>query len=102
MSELPPPDLVDSAGRARRLVVSLLVGGAGGALAFVIGDRFIDTTGPEAAHVSTRQMSAGSFVIYLGLIAFVVTFCVALAVQNHLAKKRSHAELMPQAKVRKS
>jgi hypothetical protein len=101
MSELPPPDLMDSTGRARRLVVSLLAGIAGGALSYAISGRFIDTTGPEAAHVSTRQLSGGSFVIYLGLAGFVATFAAALALQNHLAKKRSHAELVPQAKVRK-
>ncbi|MDX2089730.1 MAG: hypothetical protein SFX73_17880 [Kofleriaceae bacterium] len=101
MSDLPPPDLMDSSGRARRIVVSLLVGGAGGALAYFLGDRFIDTTGPEAAHVSTRQMSAGSFVIYLALAGFIATFAAALALQNYDAKKRGRDELMPQAKVRK-
>ena len=101
MSELPPPDLKDSAGRMRRIVISLLCGIAAAAIAYPIATALVK---PEqeahVAYVSGRQMSGGAFVIWVTLIAGVAALAGALALQNYLAKKKWRDELVPKAQVR--
>lgn len=85
----------------KRIIIALLVGAGAGALGYVIASALIDTSGSRAAHVASRQMSAGSFVIYVGLIAGVVGLVLALMIQNALAKRKWKAEQMPRASVHK-
>lgn len=98
MNDLPPPDLRDSTGRMRRIVISLLIGIAGAALGYVIASRTVDTT-PDGADRFGKAMSAGTFVIWVSLAAAVASFAIALVVQNHLAKKATRAERVPPARV---
>jgi uncharacterized protein YacL len=100
MPQFEQPDLKDSAGRLRRIVLSLLIGAACGALGYVIASQLIDTTGPQTVRVASGQMSAAGFVVWVGIMAFIVTFTLALMVQNHLARKAARAERVPSAKLR--
>ncbi len=99
MSETPVPDLHDSGGRLRRLALSLLIGVAAGALAYFLANTLIAPE-PPRYQVTSRAMDRDTFVIYIGLIAAVVSFVVALAVQNRIAKKRWAADSFPSARLR--
>ena len=98
MSEPPPPDLMDSAGRLRRLALALIIGASAGALAYFLANTLI---APEQHKyiVTSRQMSRDTFVIYVGLIAAFVSFTVAVMVQNRLAKTKWKSERVPRAKI---
>ncbi|CAN5923610.1 hypothetical protein BH11MYX3_BH11MYX3_36470 [soil metagenome] len=100
MSEVP--DLKDSSGRMRRLVLSLLIGGAVAGIAYVIAHAVVQPeTDAHKMHVTTGQMSGGTFVIWVTLVAFAVGFAAALAIQNALAKRAWIAEnRIAKAKVR--
>jgi hypothetical protein len=98
---LPPPDLLDTTGRLRRLVIALLVGGACGGVGYAIANALVEPERRDrVARVVSRQMSAGAFVLWVALIAGVASFAVALAVQTVLAKRKWKAEQMPRATVR--
>jgi H+/gluconate symporter-like permease len=98
--QFPQPDLRDAAGRMRRLVLSLLIGAAAGAIGYFIANTVVKPeTQPPTTYVP-RQMSAGGFVIWVGAITAVLAFAVALAAQNLLAKRRARAERVPSAKAR--
>ncbi len=97
MSELPPPDLLDSTGRMRRLVLSFVLGVVAASIAFVICDRMAE---PDKL-LATGHYARGAykFVYYMTTLAGAAVFAIALAVQNHLAKKAYRASLTPQARV---
>lgn len=99
-SQLPPPDLRDSAGRMKRIIVALLVGASTGAIGYMIANALI-TERREKLIITSGQMNASTFIIYVGLIAGVVGLVVALAIQNTLAKRKWKAEQMPRASVHK-
>ena len=91
MSEVP--DLKDSTGRMRRIVLSLLIAGAVAAIAYGIANAVVQPDSEaRVAHVTTSQMSAGTFVIWVALVAFVVALVAALGIQNALAKRAWSAE----------
>ena len=90
---------MDSAGRLRRIVLALLIGAGVGALAYFLANTLIAPEPPKYI-VTSRQMSRDTFVIYVGLIGAVVSFTVALMVQNRLAKNQWKSERVPQARVR--
>jgi sulfite exporter TauE/SafE len=99
--DFPAPDLMDTAGRVRRLVIALLVGAACGGIGYAIAHALVQPEAqPEAAHVASRQMSAGSFVIWVGLVAGIAGLILSLALQNVLAKRKWRADQMPRAQVR--
>ncbi len=87
------PDLKDSAGRMRRLVLSLLIASAVAAIAYVIAYE-VAATGTDArvAHITTRQMSRSAFIVWVAGLSFPVTFTVVLGIQNMLAKRAWSAE----------
>jgi hypothetical protein len=100
MSELPAPDLKDSTGRMRRIVLSLLIAGACSGLAYVIANAVIKPeTEAHKAHVTSGQMSAGTFVIWVTLVVFALSLSAALAIQNAIAKKKWRDNLVARAKV---
>jgi len=102
MSELPPPDLKDSAGRMRRIVISLLVGSACAGIAYYIANAAVQPDKEaRVAHVTRGQMSGGTFVIWVTLVAFAITVSGALAIQNALARKKWREEqMLPKATIR--
>ena len=89
---------MDSAGRLRRIVLALLIGAGAGALAYFLANTLIAPEPPKYL-VTSRQMDRDTFVIYVGLIGAVVTFTVALMVQNRLAKNQWKSERVPRAKI---
>lgn len=100
MSETP--DLKDSSGRMRRIVLSLLIGAAVAALAYMITHALVEPEkAPQVAHVTRGQMSAETFVLWVTLVSFAVAVSAALAIQNAIAKRQWQKEqAIPRAKVR--
>lgn len=96
--EFPQPDLRDSSGRARRLVLGLMLGIGVGSLAYFIANTLID---PEPAmRYAHRRMSRDTFVVWVALVSGVVGLVVAVVIQNWRAKRRSRAERVPRATIR--
>ena len=102
--DFPAPDLKDSSGRMRRLVIALLIAGAAGAAGYFLADALAKPDDALAAgtHGTYHVTRAYQFVYYVAGFAFIVTFLVALAVQKKLADKAYLRGLSPQARVHKS
>lgn len=99
MADHPPPDLLDTQGRLRRLVIAFLVGLAAAAAAYAITDAIVDPG--SAATGAGRQMArAYSTVYYVTALAGGACFLLALVIQRHLAKRRWRRDLVPRAKIR--
>ena len=103
MDELPQPDLLDSAGRMRRIILALLLGGAAAALAYFVADGLAtpDQMIASGQHTSGSVGRATGFVFYVTAFAGAVVFGAALAVQNQLAKKKYRESLVAKAQVRR-
>jgi hypothetical protein len=103
-SDFPAPDLKDSTGRMRRLVIALLIAGAVGAAGYFLADAIAKPDDAVAAgtHSSYHIRKAYQFVYYIASFAFIVTFVVAMAIQKKLADKAYVKSLSPQARVHKS
>jgi len=88
--ELPPPDLMDSTGRLRRLAVAFVCGVVAAAITYKITDGMAH---PETTVGEIQARGAFKFVGYMtGLVGGAV-FTIALVIQNHLAKKAYRASL---------
>lgn len=100
--DLPPPDLMDSSGRLRRLVIALLAGGAAAALGYFIADSLAkpDAMIASGMHTPGSVGRASGFVWYVTGLAGAIVFAIVLAVQNQLANKRYREGLVPKAKLR--
>lgn len=98
MSELPPPDLKDQQGRARRLVLALVVGAACAAVAYAVCARL--TAG---AHDNPYDWYGGKteFVVWGTGLGGVLGFIVTLALASWRAKKKWREELVAKAQVRR-
>jgi uncharacterized membrane protein YbhN (UPF0104 family) len=103
-TDYPAPDLKDSSGRMRRIVIALLVAGAAGAGGYFIANALAKPDEALAAgtHSSYHVSRAYQFVGYIAGLAFIVVFLVALAVQKKLADRAYLRSLSPQARVHKS
>ena len=103
-SDFPAPDLKDSSGRLRRLVVSLLVAVAAGAAGYFIANALAKPDAELAAgtHSTYHVSKAYQFVYYIAGFAFIVAFLVAMAIQKKLADRAYVKGLSPQARVHKS
>jgi hypothetical protein len=88
---------MDSTGRLRRLALALVLGAVAAGIAFMICDRMAE---PDKL-VATGHYARGAykFVYYMTALAGAGVFVIALAVQNHFAKKTYVASLSAQAKV---
>ena len=101
--DYPAPDLKDSSGRLRRLVIALLVAGAAGAAGYFIANALAKPdTALADGHSTYHASKAYQFVGYIAGFAFIVTFLVAMAVQKKLADRAYVKGLSPQARVHKS
>jgi hypothetical protein len=99
MSDLPPPDVMDSTGRLRRLALAFVLGVVAAAIAYTISDRMAEPD--QLAATGHYARGAYKFVYYITAMAGGVVFMIALAAQNHLAKKAYRASLdLPSAKLK--
>jgi hypothetical protein len=100
MNELPQPDLMDHGGRMRRIVVSLLIGLAAIAITYFVANTIIEPENQARTTYVNRNMGPDGFVFWASGIAGFVSFTVAIAVQNWLARRKSERERVPVAKAR--
>ena len=92
MSDLPPPDLMDQGGRARRLFLALLVGAAVGTGTYVYTYRLAD---PD--HQSTY--GGYKFVYFMTAFFGAVAFILTIGILNKRADKKYKDALLAKAKV---
>jgi hypothetical protein len=100
------PDLTDSSGRLKRLVLALTVAVIVGAAVYGALYAFARPDDAAAAHaegISTYRhaRTAFQFVFYFSGAAFIVAFLATLRIANHLADKNYGRELTPEAKLRR-
>jgi hypothetical protein len=93
MPELPPPDLLDSAGRLRRLFVATFTGVAAAVAAYLASDAAVE---PD------RQLTTGGyrFVYFITALVGAISFVVTLTVQNRYAKRTWENDRVPRAEIR--
>ena len=102
MDELPQHDVMDSRGRMRRVVLAFVVGVVAAAIAFAICDRLAQPDAMPGGYDGGSKARAYGFVYYVTALVGAVGFSIALAIQNHLAKKKWRRELTPEARARKA
>jgi hypothetical protein len=96
MSELPQPDVMDSTGRMRRLVIALLLGAAAAAAAYFVTKQMAE---PDTLVAQGRySRGAYKFVYYMTALFGALVFAAALAIQNRIAKKKWREELVAKAR----
>jgi hypothetical protein len=91
--QLPPPDVLDIAGRTRRVIAALAVGVAAGAAAFLICYGIVKRDG--------HSRGDANFVLCFTVFAGGGAFWLALFIQNYFATKKWHNDLVARAHVRK-
>lgn len=102
MSDFPAPDLKDSTGRMRRLVIALLLAGAAAGLGYFVADRLAQPDAMIAAGKTAGSVArASQFVFYVAGLAGIVVFLVALTIQNKIADRKYRESLVARAEVRK-
>ena len=97
--DFPAPDLKDSRGRMRRLVISLLLGVGAASIVYGLAYSLAKPDENVAAHSTYHVSRAWQFVFYFAGLAFIAVFLVAMAVQKKLADKKYVESLSPQARV---
>jgi Na+/H+ antiporter NhaC len=90
--ELPQPDVLDSGGRVRRIVLALIVGAAAAAIAYAITTSMVDTS-----HAVTS--GPYKFIAYMTGLAGIIGFLFTLSIANQFAKKKWERELVARAKI---
>lgn len=86
-------DIRDGSGRLRRIVISLMVGVAVSAIAYMVANALVKPElEPATTHVASRQISGSGFVIWVTMIAGAVALTSALAIQNLIARKKWRAQ----------
>jgi hypothetical protein len=97
-SELPPPDVLDTAGRLRRLFLSLLVGAAAAtAVYFLTSSLAKPDELPGGVYGGGQSERAYQFVFYMTGLAGAVAGTLTMFVLVRLARRRERAERVPQA-----
>jgi hypothetical protein len=97
--ELPPPDVLDQAGRMKRLLLSLILGASAAAIGYVIASNMIK---PDDVVGDYQQRGAHKLVGYITGLAGGIVLTISLVVQNHLAKKKYQASRgLPAARMEK-
>ena len=93
-------DVMDSAGRARRLILALILGASAAAIAYFVADHLAkpDEMAASGRHSSYSVGQATRFVWYVTAFAGGGVFMIALAVQNQIAKRKWQSERIPKAR----
>ena len=100
------PDLRDSSGRMKRLILALTVAVIVGAGVYGALYAFARPDDAAAAHaegisVYRHTRTAFQFVFYFTGAAVFVAFLATLKIANHMADKKYMRELTPEAKLRR-
>jgi hypothetical protein len=100
------PDLRDSSGRLKRIILALTVGVIVGAAVYGALYAFARPDDAAAAHaegisVYRHTRTAFQFVFYFTGAAFFVAFLATLKIANSMADKKYMRELTPEAKLRR-
>ena len=92
MTDLPPPDLMEQSGRAKRLLLALLVGAAVGTGTYIYTVRLAD---PE------HQVTTGGyrFVYFTTALFGAAAFILTLGILNKRADKKYKDAILAKAKV---
>ncbi len=101
MSELPPPDLLDTRGRMRRLALAFVFGVLAGAIAFAICDHLAKPDAMAGGFDGGHRARAYKFVYYTTGFAFAAVFSLALWIQNRIADAQYRKSLTAKATLRK-
>jgi len=88
MGEVPVPDVMDSSGRAKRLIYALIAGVAAAAIAYVVCDNMV--AADPGPHLTPGSYSRGGykFIGYMTALAGGVVFLVTGGVLEMRAKKQ--------------
>ena len=98
MDDLPVPDVLDRRGRARRLVIALIVGITVGTLAFGALYALARPDPIPGEPFTPHNGGAWRFVGYFTVGAGAGAFSLTLALANYLAKRRNERERVPPAR----
>jgi len=96
----PVPDVLDEAGRLRRLALSFVIAVVVAGLAFLICDRLAQPDDMAGGFDAGSQARAYRFVYYVTGLAFAVGFSSTLAILKAIARKHDREREFPRAKVR--
>lgn len=100
--DLPPPDLIDSRGRMRRLVLAFVLGVVAASIAYVVADNLAKPEQMPGGYDAGSRTRAFGFVFYTTGAAFAGVFALALVIQNAIEKRRYVRSLsLPTAKLRR-
>jgi hypothetical protein len=90
--DLPPPDVMDSTGRMRRLAIAFVLGVVTAAITYTVCDQL---STPDAQATT----GAYKFVFYMTALVGAGVFGATLAILNHREKKRWREQLTASARV---
>jgi hypothetical protein len=97
-SELPPPDVLDHAGRLRRAVISVLIGIAAATAVYYLTSSLAKPDElPGGLYGGGQAERAYNFVFYMTGLAGAVAITLSMLVLNWLARRRERASWLPQA-----
>jgi len=86
MGDVPVPDVMDSSGRMKRLIIGLIAGATAAAIAYFISDSMAKPApGPS---VSAYSHGAYKFVYYMTALAGGAIFIITTVVLEARAKKQ--------------
>jgi hypothetical protein len=96
-SDLPPPDLVDTAGHLKRAGVALAVAIALGTAAYWTCSALFE---PGRVYAGSSVPSKYKFIAFFTAVAGGLGFWITRAALQHLADKRWRGQLVPRAQAR--
>ena len=92
------PDVMDQAGRAKRLVLAVIVGASCAAIAYLVTRNMTNNT-PTDPIVINGNHGVEKFVFYMTGLAFALGLGITLAITNVLANRKWRSELVAKARV---
>lgn len=93
MIAMSVPDVRDSGGRLKRIIIALAVSVGCAVAAYFITGQIVAGDTASAAHVSYRQMSGGQFQYWVTGAAFAVAMFLSFGILENIAKKKYLASL---------
>ena len=88
MGEIPAPDVMDSSGRLKRIIIALIAGVTAAAIAYVICDQMVASDpGPHYTE-GTYSRGGYKFIGYMTALAGGVVFLITGGILEARAKKQ--------------